>query len=246
MKRKIVILILILSVKHAPAQLNLFVRGGFQNNNVKVSLTRTPEDKYWGKWGWCAGGQIEYITPEKVIVFAGAGLSSIRYEQKILHMADADVANYYKLYFLEIPFGFGYQFRPHKKINLNLYGGGYYNVGIAGSNDLFGQAYYFAWGVGYSAYSKTQKIRFGKQEDYGDSFRKTNSGLQTGASIGICNSLYVEFLYKHGISNVLLKSNSEYENRKFRMFALGLKYNFLNLAKEKRSTKASSSDKKAF
>ncbi len=225
-------------------QISFFVKGAFQKASVGITETRTKLDKYQSKWGWYTGGQVEYVTTENVILFGGAGLSFIRYEQKLMEMADARITNNYKLLFLEIPLGFGYQFRPSKKINLNLYVGGYYNIGIAGRKEQFLQSYYQASGPGYGEYRESKKIKFGVDEDWEDDFRKVNAGIQAGFAIGLSNKLYVESLYKHGITNILHKNEEQYENKKIRTFSLGFKYNLINPSKQKKE--ALSTDKKGF
>lgn len=198
MNKIIPVLFFLLFGNGVSGQINFFMKGSFQKTSVGIVETRTKLDKYQSKWGWHTGGQVEYVTSENVILFGGAGISFIRYEQKLMEMADAAITNNYKLLFLEIPLGFGYQFRPTKKINWNLYLGGYYNIGITGRNEQFLQSYYQASGPGYGEYRESKKIRFGVDESWEDDFRKANAGIQTGSLSGFLISYILNFYTNMG------------------------------------------------
>lgn len=242
MNKIIPVLFFVLFGNWVSGQMNFFAKGSLQNSAVRISETRTNLDKYQSKWGWHIGGQVEYVTIENVILFGGAGISLNRYEQKLMEIADATITNNYKFLFLEIPLGFGYQFRPGKKTSINLYFGGYYNIGIAGRNEQFIQSYE----PDYGEHRESKKIRFGIDEGGEDDFRKVNGGIQTGAGIGFFNKIQFEFLYKHGITNILHKNEDRYENKKFRTFSLGIKYNLINSLKQKRKKEILLPDKKGF
>lgn len=162
----------------------------------------------------------------------------------MLEIADATFTNNYRINYLELPFGLGYHMPAGKSLGITIYLGGFYNIGIAGKNKVFVQSYLPALSPGYIESWETKHIKFETEDGMQDDFRKTNGGWQTGLSFSFLKKWNLEALYKHGISNLLTKEEGKYEERRLRLFSLGVKYDLFSHPIKKRSPGASL--KKAF
>jgi hypothetical protein len=239
MKRsKILLAFSFLAVFHADAQFRIAASAGINNTSIDVKKTRAGLDKYGTGLGWFAGAQVEYVDPDNIILYAGANLLTYNHTHDQLEMADARIFHRYRPVFVNIPAGIGFGLPLFRNIPVNLYLGGYLNIGAGGSHKKETYGFYPA----YSFHSSTQKIKYGNQSADHD-FRPANWGFQPAISIGVYKNWQLHISYQLGVSNILPKDIRMYEDQRLRSFSAGLKYQFKS---QKKAGKNLPDKKKAF
>ena len=220
--------IFITSLLHA--QFGFYAEGG--GNYSIIRATRTPgiiDGK--GGFGFQAGGGVEYHFQNDFFMYMGAQFASEHFKKdSSAKVAGDDAAKFnYNPLFVNIPFGFGYQFPITKELGFRVYAGINTQIGVGGT--LKHEATYAIPGTeGSRVVSDTHRMHYGRsinvQSEFQSDLNNTIWGVNIGAGLNLNKNVEVAIFYQEGLTNILPGGDGAAEIDKQRAVSLNLKFYF--------------------
>jgi hypothetical protein len=207
---------------------SVFLNAGLNSTSLHVP-DKSEVTKLNSGISWQAGMQWEYISGSNIMLFGGIGAYSYNYtvtKMFELQLGEIVTKDKTKPGFLNIPAGVGYHWPVSDKMNINFYGGAYFNIGIIGQTTKERFETY----PGRILYTKRKSvISYGNESD--SDLRLFNWGIQPGISIGFMKRWQLAINYQIGMSTMYPEKNpiqNDNNVAKSRSLSMTLKYKVIN------------------
>ena len=190
--RNLVVLILFALPVSVLSQITVSLNAGLNKTFIQATPQSVTDAAVNGDYLWQLGVKTELEYKNPLSFFAGAYYQTNRFQSTYsacCFIAETDVFN---AEFIRIPVGIAYTLNANKKFKISFFAGGYSLFGIGGTVRKYGDF----GDIVYTPFDYTTSIK------YGTDLVKTNWGLELGTTIQY-KKLRVEFLYDHGLSNML-------------------------------------------
>ncbi len=190
--RNAVVLILCALPVSVLSQITVSLNTGLNKTFIQATPQNYSAAEANGDYAWLLGVKTEMEFKKSLSIFGGVYYQTSRFQSSYSACCFITETDIYNAEYIKIPAGVVYTVNPHKKIKISFSAGGYSLFGIGGTVRKYG-----VFGdITYAPFDKTTPI------NYGTDLVKTNWGLELGTTLQY-KKLRVEFLYDHGLSNML-------------------------------------------
>lgn len=216
------------------AQFGFYVEGGPNYSMIRATRSAGIVDGK-GEVGWQLGGGVEYHFMNDFFMYMGTNFSSQTFLKDSSSINDTVVSKYnIHPYFINVPFGFAYQFNFTKTLGLKVYAGLNTQIGVAGKLKRRTDFYTTNGNTTPPEHVRSEydnhKINFGRDpnvsSDYRNDLGNTIWGLNIGAGLNINKRLEANIFYQEGLNNILPGGDGAPEINKLRSVTVNLRFYF--------------------